>query len=1177
MPKLKLFLLGAPRFELDGQPAGITRRKAIALMAYLAVDGQPHIREELATLFWPDYEPAQSYAYLRRTLWEINNALGKDWLEAGRDQVEVSGTEDLWLDVAAFEAALEGGRVDQGPAAKVERLSAAVALYHDDFMAGFTLADAPQFDMWQRFTSERLRRQYGQALERLVVGLETRGDLEPAIEYAGRWLALDPLHEPAHRALMRLYAAVGQRAAAIRQYEAAVAALDDELGLAPEAATTALHDQIAQGKWPAQPSGEVDQRLADSAPRPPSGQPLGRRIVRLPHQPTPFVGRQEETDTIATLLAEPSCQLLSLVGPGGSGKTRLAIRVVEQLVEQKQPAVADGAYFVALAPLVSSDSIGPVIGKSLGGDFYQEGQEPRRQLIDYLRHKRVLLILDNFEHLLDEEAFGLISDLTAELGELRLLVTSRTRLNIRGEQLFPVAGMKAPAQRKVLGHSNGETVLDLAEAQTYSALCLFVQSARHVKPDFELTPANLPAVVSICQAVQGMPLAIELAASWIELLPPAEIATEIARGLDFLATEMQDVPDRQRSIRAVFESSWQLLDDRERDIMARLSVFRGGFERRAAEQVSGATLRDLLSLASKSWLQREEAGCFQIHELLRQYAGDKLAADHDRWQAANDRHAAFYAEFLAAAGREMGGPEQLAAAEQVEAEFDNIIVAWRWHVDQGRFPILIHKMLSVLFRFSAARSAGEEFLSLIRYALRALRPDPDAPPDDETSAILLTYQIRAHLLITYWDSYLDLILPVWSYVQDQHIDRYADWLFWLAEAYAWQVDRVEGGRWLAWLAEEALRAGDKWAHALAQLSLADIISLDGNYVQALRLARMAQQTFQELGDIGLRAYALRRVGSTLWKMGDYDQAEQALLAGRELFKASADPGGEAEIVQELHEMSLMAGRFERAFAYFAERRQIAQALDQRQMVHECLHWESMQAARFGDPEQAVKLRVECLALARTLGDPRRIAWSQWEMAELRRLEGDLVAARQGYRDALQYFQEAQYFLGIAFYNRGLGDIALMEGDFEMARERFELYLELAKTDSHLWSMAYALSGLGRAEVALGNLALANQHLRESFELAYYISRDLCMLPLYGLAAWLAASGEPARAIELAAFVANYHLSWHETRRLAGELIAETLDRTGEVEAEAAIERGRQRDLDSVIVEYELEAKEAADE
>jgi tetratricopeptide (TPR) repeat protein len=302
-----------------------------------------------------------------------------------------------------------------------------------------------------------------------------------------------------------------------------------------------------------------------------------------------------------------------------------------------------------------------------------------------------------------------------------------------------------------------------------------------------------------------------------------------------------------------------------------------------------------------------------------------------------------------------------------------------------------------------------------------------------------------------------------------------------------------------------------------------------------------------------------------------------LLAARDLFRRAADPGGEVEAVTELHELCLMAGQFDRAFEYFAEQRAIARALDQRQMLQESLHWESMQAARFGSLEHAKVLRVEAVALARALGDPLRIAWSQWEMGELLRLEGDLAGARQWYNDSLKLFQKSEQISGIAYYNRGMGDIALMEDDFETARLRFELYLELARVENHLWSVAYALSGLGRAEVDLSEMEPARKHFAQSFGQAHIISRDLCMVPLYGLALWLAHSEDRGRAVELAAFVANYHLSWHETRHLAEALIADVGSRIGREAAEAAVARGRQRDLDSVIVEYELEAKGAADE
>lgn len=1168
MPTLKLFLLGPPRFDLDGRPVEIGLRKAVALLAYLAVDGQAHSRDQLASLLWPDYEPVHSYAYLRRTIWKLNNVLGKGWLDAGREMVGLAAEQPFWLDAAEFEALLVAENDGREVPADIDGLATAVSLYRGEFMAGFSLSDAAEFDMWQRFTAESLRARYTQALKQLVAEYEARADYQNAIECARRWINDDPLHEPAHRSLMRLYATTGQRAAAIRQYDSLAAILEDELAVPPDPETIALQEQIARGDWPAGRAEETPPAMARPAPRPDTT----REIVRLPAQPTPFVGRAEEVAAIVGLLDQPSSRLLSLTGPGGSGKTRLAIRVTEQLVERGHPAVSDGAYFVGLAPLASPDSIGPAIGKSLGGDFYREGTEPRRQLIDYLRHKRLLLILDNFEHLLGEQAITLLADLLAELPELKLLVTSRTRLNVRGESLFPVAGMKAPSQRKGSSRTNGEATITLAEVQSFSSLRLFVQTARQVKPTFELTAQNLPAVAKICQDVQGLPLAIEMAAGWIELLSPAEIAAEIDRCFDILETEARDVPARQRSIRAVFESSWQLLDDQERAMMARLSVFRGGFDRRAAEQVSGATLRNLHSLASKSWLQQNVAGRFQIHELLRQYAHEKLLFDPGEWKEANAQHAAFYTDLMVTAEREMRGPDQLAATDTVALELENISAAWAWHVEQEHFHAL-EPMLPGLYRYAFTRSAGEEILSLILRALKVIQADPEGPPASECAAILLTFEIRARILISYLPSYQEPVLRVWSYVeQGGGINHYAEWLLLLVEAYTWNVDREEGVRWLTWLADEAQRIGEQWGYAFANLALADLAQADGHYEQASRFAKRAQGTFQKLGDIGMQAHCSRRLGSILWFLTDYHQAEQVLLAGRELFRATADRVGESVILQELHEMSLIAGEFERAFEYFAERRALARALDQRQMIYDSLHWESLQAVRFGDLEHARRLRLESLELAHALDDRIRLAWSMWEMGELLRVEGDLAAARHWYDDALAEFKAADQLQGIAFYHRGLGDIALTEGDFEAARQRFELCLNLSEAEGQLWTIAYALSGLGRAEVALGNLDVARQQFHEAFQHAYI--GDLSMVPLYGLATAFAAAGQFERAIELAAFVVSYHMSWHETRRLAAALIEDAGDCIDKDEAEAAFERGRQRDLDSVIADFELQAKGA---
>ncbi len=339
MPLLRLLLLGTPGVELGGRRIEVDTHKATALLAYLAVTGQAHSREALAALFWPDYDQHRAYANLRRTLWAINKALGAAWLEADADTVglasapatDAAGT-GVWVDVVEFRARLAEGGAAGGKAAPrhghaaaescpacLAALAAAASLYRDDFLSGFNLRDSPNFDEWQYFQSETFRRELAGALERLAAGHAAAGDHEPAVGYARRWLALDPLQEPAHRALMRAYAAAGQRNAALRQYAECARVLQAEVGAAPEAETTALYEQIktaSPSAAPAPSQAQIRTPHAASAAAP----------ANLPVPPTPFVGRQSELAEIAAALADPACRLLTLVGPGGIGKTRLAIQ-----------------------------------------------------------------------------------------------------------------------------------------------------------------------------------------------------------------------------------------------------------------------------------------------------------------------------------------------------------------------------------------------------------------------------------------------------------------------------------------------------------------------------------------------------------------------------------------------------------------------------------------------------------------------------------------------------------------------------------------------------------------------------------------------------------------------------------------------------------------------------------
>ena len=352
-----------------------------------------------------------------------------------------------------------------------------------------------------------------------------------------------------------------------------------------------------------------------AAPLP--GQTRPARRSNLPAAPTPLVGRESELAALTQLLDNPQCRLLTLVGPGGIGKTRLAI----EAAAARREVFVDGVVLASLAAVNSPTFMLPALASALGFSFYGS-TNPRNQLLNHLSEKQMLLVLDNLEQLL--EGVELVADILRRAPGLKLLATSRERLNLLGEWVVEVQGLAVPPAGQAKG------------VEECSAVALFVQSARRAKAGFALRAGDEPAVAHICRLVEGMPLAIELAASWVRMLSCQEIAREIEHNLDFLVASTRDLPERHRSLWAVFDHSWKLLSGEEQRELSQLSVFRGGFTRQAAEAVAGASLAALSSLVTKSLVRRASAlddlTYYDLHELVRQYAHVQLrgAGDIDR-------------------------------------------------------------------------------------------------------------------------------------------------------------------------------------------------------------------------------------------------------------------------------------------------------------------------------------------------------------------------------------------------------------------------------------------------------------------------------------------------------------------------------------------------------------------
>jgi len=713
MPSFQIFLFGSPQIKLDNEVVTFPRRKAVALLSYLAVTQKTHTRDHLATLLWPENDQTSARSNLRRILYMLRKAVGVDYFEITRQHVGLKPREDLWTDVIYFQTQIATVKKDhtEGDAicdTCIATLTDAVSVYAVPFMDGFSILGAPAFDEWQFFSAESLQQSLAESLQHLIEWHTTQATYSEAIPYARRWLALDSLHEPAQRQLMQIYAHSGQQAAALRQYQECVRLLEDELGVEPEPETTALAEAIRtrQVERPFTEKVETQQKPAGrkkhETPSPPPH--------NLPVSTTPFIGREQELAQLAGLLADSERRMVTIVGPGGMGKTRLAVAAAMLVLNETETAVSqpfpDGTHFVPLAPLTSAEPILATIADSLHFRFTGTGT-PKEQLLDYLRHQQMLLIMDNFEHVL--AGAELITDILQAAPQVQILATSRERLNLLGETVLLLGGLDVPEETTAVTD-------DLP-----AAVQLWQQHAQLSQPNYTLQTDELQHIIQICQLVQGMPLALVLAAGWADMLPPAEIVAEIKQNLSFLETPLRDVPERQQSMRMVFDASWGRLTTVEQASFRQLSVFHGGFTRAAAQAVAGATLSTLRRLAHQSFVTVGENGRYQIHELLRQYAAEKLAENNGEAADAHTAHSEHYLNGLHQLQLDMHSVRQLATLNEIEIEFENIRAAWTWALDHHN-ESAIDRSLHILYWFFDARARLQEGVAFFYLARQQLMP-----------------------------------------------------------------------------------------------------------------------------------------------------------------------------------------------------------------------------------------------------------------------------------------------------------------------------------------------------------------------------------------------------------------------------------------------------------------------
>jgi predicted ATPase/DNA-binding SARP family transcriptional activator len=857
MRRLEITLLGSFQVTLDGVPvAHFGADTARALLAHLAMDPHtPHRRETLAGLLWPDQPESEARHNLSQALLRLRAAIGDrdaapPFLLATRETIQWNPEGDYWLDVSAFEEAVgfarrHAHRRAEDCGACAERLAQAVELYRGEFLAGFALPSAP-FEEWVVVERERLHRQALEALGQLAAYHEVQGAYAEAAEHARRALALEPWSEPPHRQLMRALALGGDRTAALAQYEVCCRVLREELGVEPEEETQALYGRIRD---------DSETRFLHATNVAENG-----FLDNLPSLPTPTVGRREVLSEIEHLLDGPDCRLLTLVGLGGIGKTRLAIETARRRVS----GYADGACFVSLAGLSSSSGIVPAISQAIDLTL-SEGGDPARQLLGYLRGKEMLIVLDNYEHLLadSDRPTAFVVQLLRTAPRVQLLVTSRERLNVHGEQVHVVQGMHYPTQDLI---GLGKPIRSVLE---YSAVQLFLACARRVRPGYAPSDEELETIGRLCRALGGMPLAIELAAAWTDVLSPDAIGDELEQSMSFLRSEMRDLPERHRSMAAAFDASWGMLSEEERAAFAALSVFHGGCRREAAEAVAGADLRTLSRLVHKSLVQREVKDRYAMHPLLRQYAEGKLRGHPQAWDYALDRHCTYYACWFLDKDVDRG------ELFSVLPEIDNLHAGWSRAVRTHRFAEL-RQYLDVPYLYELAGRFGEVHaaLSWASEVLEEACRETDDPQAQITLAMTLFHLARATRLVGSVDEAERLLRRARSLLRS--VDAHQE-LAWTDQEFVY-AGLAGYGAEAKQLLEEGLatlrRSGNAPWIVIALNNLAELALRGGDDCAAEGYVREARQISEAVGNPRLTAAMLTTMGKVAYARGQHDVAAQ---------------------------------------------------------------------------------------------------------------------------------------------------------------------------------------------------------------------------------------------------------------------------------------------------------------
>lgn len=952
-----LRLLGSVAVVQDGVEERLSLERPISLLAYLAVRGGWVDRVELAFLYRPDVPEAQALTYLRKVIFRARTY---PWA-AG---FEVDGDALRWLvptDVARF-----------GAAAAASDWAAALAAYGGPFLGGASLSGAPGFAEWQEVERAALEATWLRAAEQRADEFERAGTLDEALALHRAVLDRDPFAESTVQALLRLLDTSGRRQEALAVYESFRRDLRDELGAEPLETTEVLADNLRRSR-------DGTSRVVERAAR-----------SHLPSPGTPFVGRRDELITLAGLLGRSDVRLVTIVGLGGSGKTRLALEAV-----RREEARGAAVHFVSLAAASVEDAAAHVV-EALG--LAWDGLDAEHALLAGLRERDALLLLDNFETVI--EAASLVAGLLEASPRLRVLVTSREPLNVYGEWLVDLGGLAAPPDDEGV------------DARAFDAVELFIQQAARTAPSFAPGRAGVAAIAELCRRLEGLPLAIELTASWSRLLSPAELLEQLDHEPGLLVSQRRDVAPRHQSLWRVFDHAWERSRAREREALPRLAVFAGGFDIEAAEAVAGARLDTLLRLMDLKLVRRSGEGRFALHQLVKQYALQRGA--EAELAAARREHSRYFCSLLGRLGDDLKGRDVAGGLSAVQADLTNFVSAWDDAVTRMDVAALdeARDALDHYFYYRARFPTAVDVFSRAAAAVGAAAAAGVAT--DVAGGRVDSRRLEARLLLH----------------QAEH------------ERHLTRVRRSHDLALRALAILEEVAGPVDVAHAQLVLGLA--AERLGEYADAQTRLRAVLIVAEQVGDLYLQGAAHNSLANlTMYTEGDIEVAEGHYRASLDANRRLGNVEGINGALINLGACRYDVHDFDGAERYWDEAAALAKQHGYKQreaVLHNNLG--SLHEAR-GERVEAREHYERSLAVRRDIGDVSGEANVLHNLGRLASALGDLKEARGRLSASLRLYLKVEDKAGVTHVRSSLARVLAASGRDANARAEASLALETA--------------------------------------------------------------------------------------------------------------------------------------